>query len=61
MFRDVPLPGRTVFQFRVEATNVLNIVNLQNPGTTLNAPANFGKIRSARDMRRIQIGARFSF
>ena len=48
-------------QFRVEATNVFNIVNLQNPGTNLNAPATFGKIRSARDMRRIQLGARFSF
>jgi hypothetical protein len=61
VFRDVPLPGRTLFQFRVEATNVLNIVNLTNPGTALNAPANFAKIRSARDMRRIQLGARFSF
>ena len=48
-------------QFRLEATNVFNIVNLVNPGTALNAPANFGKIRSARDMRRIQLGARLSF
>ena len=32
-----------------------------NPGTNLNAPATFGKIRSARDMRRIQLGARVSF
>ncbi len=61
LFRDVSLPGGTMFQFRAEITNVLNIVNLTNPGTTLNAPANFGKIRTARDMRRIQLGARFSF
>jgi hypothetical protein len=61
VFRDIRLPGRTVFQFRLEATNVLNIVNLSNPGTALNAPATFGKIRSARDMRRIQLGARVSF
>jgi hypothetical protein len=61
IFRDVPLKGRSMFQFRIEATNVFNIVNLSNPGTTLNAPATFGKIRSARDMRRIQLGGRFSF
>jgi hypothetical protein len=48
-------------QIRAEATNAFNIVNLSNPGTALNAPATFGKIRSARDMRRIQLGARFSF
>jgi len=32
-----------------------------NPGTNLNAPLLFGKIRAARDMRRIQLGARLSF
>ena len=48
-------------QFRVEATNIFNIVNLQNPDTNLNAPSTFGRIRTARDMRRIQLGARFSF
>ena len=61
VFRDIRLGGRTQLQFRLEATNVLNTVNLQNPGTALNAPNNFGKIRSARDMRRIQLGARVSF
>ena len=61
LIRDVRLMGRAVFQFRLEATNVFNIVNLGNPGVTLNAPATFGKIRAARDMRRIQLGARMSF
>jgi Carboxypeptidase regulatory-like domain len=61
IFRDVPLKGRSMFQFRIEATNVLNIVNLNNPGTTLNAPATFGKIRSAKNMRQIQLGGRVSF
>ncbi len=60
VFRDLRLMGRTVLQLRMEATNVLNLVNLQNPGTNLNAPATFGKIRTARDMRRIQLGARVS-
>ena len=61
LFRDVPLRGRTMLQFRAEATNVLNIVNLSNPGTNINAPATFGKIRTAGNMRRIQLGARLSF
>jgi len=59
-FRDVRLTGRTMFQFRIEATNVFNIVNLMNPGTTFGT-ATFGKIRAARNMRQIQLGARFSF
>jgi Carboxypeptidase regulatory-like domain len=61
VFRDIRLAGRGVVQLRVEATNVLNFVNLQNPGVAVNAPTAFGKIRLARDMRRIQLGARFSF
>ncbi len=61
VFREIRLVGQTRLQVRFEATNVFNIVNLQNPGTNLNAPATFGKIRSARDMRRIQLGARVSF
>ena len=61
VFRDVRLIGQTRLQLRLEATNVFNIVNLMNPGSTLNAPATFGKIRSARDMRTIQLGARVSF
>jgi hypothetical protein len=61
IFRDIPLGGRSMFQFRLEATNVFNIVNLNNPGTGLNAPATFGKIRSAKSMRQIQLGGRVSF
>jgi hypothetical protein len=61
VFRDVRLPGRAMLQFRVEATNVFNIVNLNNPGLNFTAPALFGKIRSARNMRQIQLGARVSF
>lgn len=61
IFRDFGLPGRSMIQLRMETTNAFNFVNLQNPGTSLAAPATFGKIRSARDMRRIQLGARLSF
>ena len=61
VFRDINLGGRTSLQFRLEATNVFNIVNLMNPGTNFGAPATFAKIRTAREMRRIQLGTRFSF
>jgi hypothetical protein len=61
LYRDIGLPGRSTLQLRAEGTNVLNIVNLQNPGVNIAAPATFAKIRSARDMRRIQLGARISF
>lgn len=61
LFRDIRLGGSFQLQLRAEATNVLNTVNLSNPGTGLNATATFGKIRTARDMRRVQLGARLSF
>jgi hypothetical protein len=61
LFRDIRFGARTTLQLRAEATNVFNTVNLNNPGTTLNATATFGKIRTAREMRRIQLGARLSF
>ncbi len=38
-----------------------NIVNLSNPGTSLNAPSTFGQIRTAGAMREIQLGARLTF
>jgi hypothetical protein len=61
VFRDIRFTARTSLQIRMEATNVFNIVNLMNPGTNLGAPATFSKIRTARDMRRIQLGVRLSF
>ena len=61
IFRDVHLKGRSTFQFRIEATNVLNTVNFNDPGVSLAAPATFGKIRAARNMRQVQLGARVSF
>jgi hypothetical protein len=52
---------QATLQLRAESTNAFNWVNLSNPGTSLNAASTFGKIRSARDRRRIQLGARLSF
>lgn len=48
------------FQFRAEAFNLLNWVNLGNPAASLTSP-NFGRINSAGDARIIQIGLRYDF
>jgi hypothetical protein len=47
-------------QFRVEAYNALNKVNLGNPGTTLGT-ANFGRILSAGAARTMQFGVKVVF
>lgn len=47
-------------QFRSEATNVLNIVNLSNPSATVGTTT-FGTITSAQSMRQVQMGLRLSF
>jgi hypothetical protein len=44
----------------LEATNALNFVNLDNPTTNVRS-GSFGEIDEAGPMRRIQLGARFSF
>jgi hypothetical protein len=61
VFRDIRLGGPLLLQLRLETTNLFNFVNLNNPDTSLNAPTTFGQIRSARDMRRVQLGGRLSF
>ncbi len=61
VFRDLDVGGRFKLQLRVEMINAFNIVNLNNPGNDLNAPSTFGRIRTARRMREVQLGARLSF
>ena len=61
LFRDFTIYERMRFQFRGEATNVLNMVNLSNPGGTLSSPSSFGVISGAAGMRVIQVGGRFLF
>ncbi len=48
-------------QFRGEATNALNLVNLSNPGTNANTASTFGKITTARAMRQAQVGLKLVF
>jgi hypothetical protein len=61
--RDFRLPkGRLTF--RAEATNALNIVNYGQPGASVpsgTTSTTFGVIRSARAMRQVQLGVRWTF
>jgi hypothetical protein len=52
---------RFKLQFRGEATNAFNIVNLNNPSLSMAAPASFGKISAAAPMRQVQLGLRLMF
>jgi hypothetical protein len=59
IFRDFRFEGLT-FQLRGEATNVFNLVSLNNPTANLASSLN-GKINSASSMRVLQVGARLTF
>jgi hypothetical protein len=57
----VPAIGRDAgVQLRVEAYNLFNTVNLNNPVTNLSSGL-FGRVTSARPSREIQLGLRFTF
>jgi hypothetical protein len=60
IFRDFKIRERMTLQFRGEATNAFNMVNLQNPNSSLSSNL-FGTIRTAGDMRQIQMGLRLVF
>jgi hypothetical protein len=61
IFRDFSIYDRVKFQFRGEATNVFNFVNLSAPGGTLSSTSSFGVITGASAMRVIQVGGRILF
>jgi outer membrane receptor protein involved in Fe transport len=61
LFRDFDIYERVKFQFRGEATNVFNFVNLNAPGGSLTSPSSFGVISGASAMRVLQVGARLTF
>jgi len=64
LVRETRLPGGQALQFRVEAFNVLNHANLDNPVTNPRN-ANFGRVIAKRsgneDPRNVQLGLRLSF
>jgi hypothetical protein len=60
ILRDFTIYERVKFQFRGEATNVFNFVNLNNPNGTLNS-STFGQTTSSAGMRQLQVGGRILF
>jgi hypothetical protein len=62
--RTFDLPGTSKLTFRLEGTNIFNIVNLGQPGAAVPSGATsttFGVIRTANAMRRLQLGLRWAF
>jgi len=62
--KNVTLRGSTRLQFRADAFNVLNRVNLSTPNTNINTnivSPDFGRITSAAPARTGQIGVRLTF
>jgi len=60
IFRDFKIRERMKLQFRGEFTNALNLVNLSAPTSNLNSNL-FGTIRTAGEMRQVQLGLRLVF
>ena len=60
IFRDFKIWERVKLQARGEITNAFNFVNLSNPTATMSSSL-FGQIRSAGDMRQVQLGLRLTF
>jgi hypothetical protein len=58
--RSLRIGGERQIQFRAEAFNVLNRVNLSNPVSALNS-STFGLITSAGDPRIIQLALKYTF
>jgi hypothetical protein len=61
IFKNLQFGSRAKVQFRLEAFNVFNRVNYNNPNATITAGANFGRILGAGDPRVMQIGLKFMF
>jgi hypothetical protein len=62
LFRNITFERGMVFQFRAEATNALNWVNLSNPSSGNITSGSQGTITSATATQRvIQLGGRLTF
>lgn len=58
--RNFKITERTSFQFRAEAFNAINHVNVNSIGTTATS-STFGEVTGYRDMRIMQFAGRFTF
>jgi hypothetical protein len=61
LMKDFNLREHLRLQLRGEFFNLLNNVNLNQPGSNVSAPNNFGIITGAGSPRILQVGARLSF
>ena len=61
MLKDFRVTEGSGFQFRAEAFNLLNRVNLSNPNGSMSAGASFGRITSDVSPRLIQLALKFHF
>jgi hypothetical protein len=62
LFRLFPIGEGRQFEFRAEAFNVLNKVNLGQPANDINSGPAFGTINStANSARQLQLAAKFIF
>ena len=59
--RDFKIGERYKLRLRGEGTNVFNMVNLGDPGSSVSGGSNFGVIRTGGAMRVLHFGARFTF
>ena len=60
LVKNARMSGARQLQFRIEAFNLLNTVNYDNPNRTA-LTANFGKIFTAGPPRQVQLGLRFMY
>jgi hypothetical protein len=60
LLKNFVITERLNLQFRAEAFNAFNRVNLQDPGRALGSPT-FGMINSAEDPRNLQLGLKLQF
>jgi hypothetical protein len=62
LLRNIQFEGGVAFQFRVEVTNVMNWVSLNNPSSGNISSSSQGNITSAAGTQRvIQLGGRLTF
>jgi hypothetical protein len=62
LFRQFPLGEGRQIEFRAEAYNLFNHVNLGNPNSTIESGASFGTINgTASTARQMQLAAKFIF
>jgi hypothetical protein len=61
LFKNIKLTETFKLQFRAEAFNIFNRVNLFLPNAVLNAPLNFGRSTAAFDPRQLQFALKLLF